>query len=407
MPRTALYAAAGVAVLTAGAFVMTDDGYTVSVVMPSATNLVKGSSVQIDGAKAGTVTALEARDGKALVKVDLSDDFAPLHSGTTARISWKATLGERILDLQPGEAGNAELPEGSMIEGTVDRVELDQVLASLDGPTRAHIQSLVKNLDRSLAGHESHLQNTLTTAGPMTEALGEVLEAVGQDGPAIRSLVNRLRDMSAAVASRQADLAGGISGLSSAVGEVAGRREALSQMLAELPSTLDQANRTLGKVPGTVDAAVPLLRDLQPATAKLPAVARQLSPVLTDLRPAVAELRPTLDALDQLLGRTPGLLTGLSSVVPQVNAAGKDLSPMLAYLRPYMPELAGWLANWGSGAANYDAHGHYLRAFAQEGSTSLNHNPGVMPPGITQKKTRLPGESEGQVWADAHGSELR
>ena len=34
---------------------------------------------------------------------------------------------------------------------------------------------------------------------------------------------------------------------------------------------------------------------------------------------------------------------------------------MLEFLRPYAPELAGWFRDFGQGAANYDANGHYAR----------------------------------------------
>jgi phospholipid/cholesterol/gamma-HCH transport system substrate-binding protein len=129
--------------------------------------------------------------------------------------------------------------------------------------------------------------------------------------------------------------------------------------------------------------------------------------VLRDLQPTVAELRPTLAALDSLLGQTPGLLAALESVSPQLDTAGDDLAPVLSYLRPYTPEAAGWISNWASAAGNYDSRGHYLRVFVQEGGSSINQNPGVMPPGIVKKTTRLPGEAEGQTWIDAHGSELR
>jgi len=407
MPKAVALLAACALALGALTLTMKDDGYRIDVVMPAATNLVPGSVVQVNGADAGTVKSLEARDGKAVIGLELNDDFAPLHDGTTARISWKATLGERIVDLAPGPDANADLPSGALIEGTVDRVELDQVLAALDGPTRARLQSLLSRLDTTLSGSEGDLQSTLQAAGPAVQALGEVLRAVGDDGPSIRSLVVRLHQMTSAVSSRRTDLSGSVDRMASAVQVIAAQREALRQLLAELPPTLDTANTTLAKVPSTVDAAVPLLDTLQPATAKLPGVARQLSPVLRDLRPTVAELRPTLTALDQLLGGTPRLLQGLSSVVPQVDGAGRTLSPMLAYLRPYTPELAGWLSNWGSAAANYDANGHYLRAFGQEGSTSVNHNPGVLPPGITRHTNRLPGEAEGQPWVDAQGSEMR
>lgn len=408
MPRSTVLLAAGalVAAVVGGAVVL-DDDYTLEVVMPAATNLVPGSAVQIAGEKVGKVEELEARDGKAVVTISVDDEHAPLNDGTTARIAWKATLGERILELNPGPEKNAELHEGALVEGTVDRVELDQVLAALDRPTREHLQSLLARVDSTLTGSESDLRRTLNTAGPTVLALGEVLRAVGEDGPAIRSLVTRLRVLTQTAAARESDVSATVAQLSDALGVVAGERESLGVLLRNLPGTIDVADRTLGKVPGAVDAAVPLLQDLQPATKRLPGVARRLSPVLRDLRPTVAELRPTLAALDALLGQTPGLLAALESVAPQLGEAGEALLPALAHLRPYTPEAAGWLSNWASASANYDSNGHYFRAFTQQGGTSINHNPGVLPPGVVKKTTRLPGESEGQPWTDAHGSELR
>jgi phospholipid/cholesterol/gamma-HCH transport system substrate-binding protein len=408
MPRTtAILVAGALAVVAVGGVLALDDDYTVEVVMPAATNLVRGSAVQIDGEKVGKVEELETRDGKAVVKISLDEDHSPLHDGTTARIAWKATLGERILELKPGADSNPEMHDGALIEGTVDRVELDQVLAALDQPTRARLQSLLARLDGTFNGNEQDLRQTMSTAGPTVLALGEVLRAVGEDGPAIRSLVTRLRALTETAASRSSNVSATVDQFASTVDTVADERESLQSLLRALPGTIREADKTLDKVPGAVDEAVPLLEDLQPAVARLPGVARRLSPVLRDLRPTVAELRPTLAALDELLGQTPGLLAALESVAPQLGTAGDDLIPVLAHLRPYTPEAAGWISNWGSGAGNYDGNGHYLRAFAQEGGTSFNHNPGVMPPGVAKKNTRLPGEAEGQPWTDAFGSELR
>ncbi len=399
-------ATAALVVAVVGTSQATDD-YTVQVVLPSATNLVPGSPVKIDGFDAGKVKELDVRDGKAVVTVDVSDDFAPLHDGTTARISWKALLGERVLDLTPGEAEATELPDGAIIEGATDRVELDQVLATLDEPTRKQLNGLVARLDASFSGSESELQQTLAAAGPSLEALGQVLSAVGDDGAAIRNLVTRTADMAEVIAVRDEEVRGTIEGFSTGVGAVSTRQEELGEALRELPSTLRQARTTLDSVPGTVDVAEPLLEDLQPAAARLPGVAAQLSPVLTDLRPVAAQLRPTLEALAPLLRVTPGLLDSANSVLPQADDALTTLAPALDFLRPYSPELVGWLSNWGAAAGNYDSNGHYLRAFIQQGATSLNMNPGVMPPGVTDQHQRLPGENEKQPWTDANGSALR
>ncbi|KRC46640.1 hypothetical protein ASE19_21815 [Nocardioides sp. Root79] len=399
-------AAALLVVGVVGTAKATDD-YNVQVVLPSATNLVPGSPVKIDGFDAGKVSELEVRDGKAVVTVSVSDDFAPLHDGTTARISWKALLGERVLDLTPGADGAAELPDGAIIKGATDRVELDQVLAALDTNTRKELNGLIARLDATVSGSESDLQQTLAAAGPSLEALGQVLSAVGDDGAAIRNLVTRTADMAEIVASRDEEVRGTIDGFSSGVDAVASQQDQLRKALDELPTTLRQARQTLDNVPETVDVAQPLLDDLTPAAARLPGVAKELAPVLTDLRPVAAQLRPTLQALAPLLRVTPGLLDRTNSVLPQAENTLGSLAPAIDFLRPYTPELVGWLSNWGGAAGNYDSNGHYLRAFIQFGATSLNINPGIMPPGVTNQHQRLPGQNEDQPWTDANGSELR
>ena len=34
---------------------------------------------------------------------------------------------------------------------------------------------------------------------------------------------------------------------------------------------------------------------------------------------------------------------------------------MLSFIRPYAPELTAWLKDFGQGASNYDANGHFAR----------------------------------------------
>jgi phospholipid/cholesterol/gamma-HCH transport system substrate-binding protein len=45
------------------------------------------------------------------------------------------------------------------------------------------------------------------------------------------------------------------------------------------------------------------------------------------------------------------------------NARGalQKSQPVLEFARPYTPELVGWFRDFGQGASNYDANGHYAR----------------------------------------------
>lgn len=387
------------------------EDYTAKIVMSSAANLATGANVWIKGFEVGSVMDIEVQDGKAVVTAGIKPEHAPLHEGTTARVQWYAALGERILTLTPGPAENAEIPDGGLIEAESVQVEVDQVLAALDQPTRENLNSFITRLESTTTGHEKDVQATLASAGPTVDALGGVLEAVGRDGPAIKSLVTQLQEMIQVAAQRQGEVAGVIDNLGEFSGNVAAKQGQLTESLDRLPGTLETANTTLEKVPAAVDSTNGLLEDLEPATAQLPSVAQNLSPLLKDLRPAIGELRPALVATNELLGRTPALMDSAHAVVPGVDDLLVGYQPAVSFLRPYTPEGVGWLQNWGKNFGAYDSQGHLWAAIlGQAGPEAFNEHV-VTPPPIDTVPEPKPGSNVGQPWddptLDATGSPIR
>ncbi|WP_312858106.1 MlaD family protein [Pseudonocardia pini] len=376
--------------------------YTVKLVMTSATQLVYGSPVLVNGFEAGNVTGIEVRNGKAVVTVGLDDTHAPLRDGTTGHIEWSSTLGERFLTLDPGPAENPEMPDGAMFEAEISQVEVDEVLAALDEPTRVELSSLIAQLDSTVDGSQDDLNATLRSAGPAVGALGEVLGAVGRDGEAIKQVVTQLRDLVETATERQEAVRGTVEGLTTFSSTVAAQQQALSDSLAELPSTLHTADGTLKKVPEAGASATELLQDLQPGTAQLTETARNLSPVLQDLRPAVGRLRPTLEAAQALLGRTPGLLDTVHGTFPQATETLEAYQPAVGFLRPYTPELVGWFYNWGMNFSIYDSQGHLWAAILGNVGPLANNESLVTPPPIEKESEPVPGSAVGQPWDGAH-----
>lgn len=397
-----LAAAVGGVALTA------DREHHVSVVLGSASKVVPGGVVMVGGFEGGKVAGIQVRDGKAVLDLALDDDHAPLHDGAQVLVEWKATLGERRVEIQDGPRTNAEIPEGGMIPGKQAKpVELDEVLNALDGPTRQHLASLVGQLDDTVGGHEADANATLRTAGPALESLGDVMQGLGSDGESIKGLVTQLNGMVGTLSHRDSDVRQIVGKLNRTTNAVAGQREHLGEAVRELPDTLHTAKGTLDDVPEVADKTIPLLHELRPATQQLPAVADHLNPVLRDLRPTVDRLGPTLTAADSLLDRTPGLLDTAHATVPPLSGTADFLTPALNHLRPYTPELAGWLSSWTSNAANYDSNGHFVRFLLQEGATTVGDSPPIVPPGTRDNRYPLPGENGGQPWKDAWGGGLR
>lgn len=392
---------AGVAVLSIG-----QDDYKLRILMPAADGTYPGGKVMLRGRQIGTIEDVGVLDDKALVTAVVDSDEAPLHAGTTARVSWESVVGTRVLEILPGPATNPALPSGKMIVSKFERVEVDDLLAMLDGPTRKRVQSLVQHLNKTLEGSEQDLQATLTSAGPAVGALGEVMRAVGEDGPAIRDLVKRLAAMTKELGKRDMELGQTVQNLGQLTSTVADKQQSLKAALKELPGTVREATTTLDRVPRTVDATTPLLRDLRPATKQLPRVARNLSPVLTQLRPTVADLKPTLVSARTLLRHTPDLLDSAHATLPGANEAITTVQPAVTFLRPYTPELTGWLSNW-TGVFASQTSGNYARALITASASSFDDNPGVLPPGLKQDPRPAPGSIVGQPWTDANGDGMR
>jgi phospholipid/cholesterol/gamma-HCH transport system substrate-binding protein len=406
--RRWVVSAAVVAVVGVGVMkVMPHHDYELQLLMPSAEGSFVGARTMIDGQEVGHVKDVSVEGNHAKVTVEVDSAHAPLHAGTTAHITWNSVIGRRQVELVPGPAKNPELPSGKVVDSSTERVELDDLVAALDAPTRAKVQKLVAGLQSTLHGSEGDVRSTLDSAGPFVQAIGEVLKGVGQDGPAIRRLVMQLHSMTSTLSSRHTELAATVQNLTALVSSAAQQQEQIKAALDEVPGTVQEGSAFFSRVPAAVDQTVPLLNDLRPATKQLPSVAHNLNPVLTDLRPTVAALRPTLQAARALLGVTPDLLDSTHATIPGIDDAVSSLQPAVAFLRPYTPEVIGFLTNWTSLFSAKNAAGHFGRALVPFSASQLNDNPGILPPGMTQDKEPAPGSIIGQAWTDANGDGVR
>jgi phospholipid/cholesterol/gamma-HCH transport system substrate-binding protein len=406
--------AAGLAVLGCLAFGLVgltlarggSDGYELVGVFPDAANLVRGSRVRIDGLDVGAVRGISTRDGLAHVRFSVDGEHTPLPDGTQLRVDYQALLGERVVTVLPGPADNPKLNSGAMIRGGASRVDLDMVLRELDPEVRQALQADLDGLRTLLEPRADQARATITSSGPAVAALGEVLAAVGNDGPALRDLVVRARDMVGLLLERRDEVSGTIDGLTGSLDQLAAERAALGASIGQLPETLAQAQGTLERVPDAVAKTQPMLDALTPAIAQLPGIAADLRPLLADLRPLVADLRPSIASLSTVLDDAPPLLGDLKALLPEVDAATAASLSALDFLRPYTPELVGFLSNWGSAGASYDANGHYARIHVSAGAESLNRLPFQIPGVNSTNIQRAPGALEGEPWTDAAGSEM-
>ena len=114
-------------------------------------------------------------------------------------------------------------------------------------------------------------------------------------------------------------------------------------------------------------AASVLVAASKPATKDLAPFLAELRPLVRDARPTIADLSTLIrrpgggnDLID-LLDRAPRLEQVARPALRNSTQALKDSTPVLQFVRPYSADLVGWLRDFGEGAANYDANGHFAR----------------------------------------------
>jgi phospholipid/cholesterol/gamma-HCH transport system substrate-binding protein len=346
--------------------------YRVKAVFDNAGQLVPGNQVRVGGQPVGKIAEVELDDrANAVVTLEVGDDVAPLHRGTTAtiRASSLSGIANRYVSLKPGPNSNEKIADGGQIgsDETSAPVDLDALFNSLDAKTRQGLRNVIR-------GYGDWYDTRGAEAGQATKYFAPFLtsgSALAQELTLDQAVLNRfLKDGAAtvsAIAERRDDLEQLVSNTSTAMGAIADENVALERALELLPDTLRKANTTFVNLRSTLDDLELLVQASKPATKDLAPFFRALRPLVEDARPTVADLRdlistpgPNNDLID-LTAQQPRLAQLTASVFPRAIRTLDRAQPVVEYARGYTPDLTGWITKFAEAAGYYDANGHYAR----------------------------------------------
>jgi phospholipid/cholesterol/gamma-HCH transport system substrate-binding protein len=368
-------------------------GTEYTLLFQNAGQLVRDDDVQVAGRRVGSIRSIELTDDNlAAVKVRVEEPYAPLREGTSAviRLTSLSGIANRYIALTLGPDSNKELREGGTLDltGTSTVVDLDQVFNALDQRTRGDLQNVIKGFAAQYDGRGREAGQSAKYFNPLLSTSRVLAEQVTEDeGALTRFLVNSSQAVTA-IADRRDDLADLVGNANATTGAIAAEDAALSRALDLLPTTLRRANTTFVNLRATLDDLDVLVAESKPAT-------KDLAPFLRELRPLVADSRPTIRDLSRLIRRDgadndlveatrkmPALQRVATPAFRQGRLALQRSQPVLEFIRPYTPDFVGWLRDFGQGAANYDANGHYARIQPIFNAFQLNPNPagGVLTP---------------------------
>jgi phospholipid/cholesterol/gamma-HCH transport system substrate-binding protein len=361
-----------VVLFAAWLFLLRDDGHEYTLIFENAGQLVKGDNVQIGGRPVGSVKAISlTSNNQAAIKISVQEPYAPLHEGTEAviRLTSLSGIANRYVALSPGPGTNEALGDGATLNTsqTTTAVDLDQLFNSLDPKARKDLQGLIKGFSTQYEGKAQEAAESTKYFNPLLSSARRLVnEATADEGDLTRFLVSSSRTVTT-VAEKREDLSALVGNANATTGAIASENRALSEALALLPTTLRRANSTFVNLRSTLDDLDPLVAESKVATKDLAPFLRELRPLVRDAKPTIADLstlvrRPGTDNdLVEATRKLPGFQRIASPAFKNGTGALQKSQPVLEFVRPYIPELVGWFRDFGQGAANYDANGHYAR----------------------------------------------
>ena len=390
-------AAAVVIAVAAVALILLSSGssYKVRVVFQNASQIVPGDLVEVSGNSIGTVSDISLTpDGQAQLTLNItSSQYEPLRDGTQATVREASLSGiaNRYIDLRLGPASGAAIRNGGVIPttDTTSAVDLDQLLNTLNTPTRKALQDVIQGSASQWAKHADEAQAAFQYLNPAIASSSVLFREINRDTGRFTNFIVKSGNLVSDIAQRQSDLSGLIHNLASTTEALASQRTALAQSITELPPFMRLANTTFVNLRSALDDLTPLVNASKP-------VAPKLQQLLVKLRPLAIQSVPTVRDLANIV-RRPGPdndlieLTSLGQplaavTVRNINANGKQRlgafpqstialnqsTPELAFARPYAVDLTGWFEGY-SHPGGYDANGGYSRVAPVVGVASIQN----------------------------------
>lgn len=308
--------------------------------LPTAQSITpgQGQTVNIAGVPVGELSKVDLVDGRAVVTMKIRKKYTPIYNDATILVRPKTGLNDIVLELTPGSRTSGELREKSAIpvSQTLENVNLDEVLASLDGDTRQYLQLLIGGAGQGLGGQGRQLAASVKRFEPTSRDILKITRKLATRRRNISRTVHNFRLLSEALAGKDKELSRLISASNEVFAGFSAQDAKLRQALQELPPTLQatstglkKANTlaqnlgpTLGRLRPAARALGPSLKATRPFLAKTePVIRTQLRPFARDARPTVRTLRPAARDLAQV---TPNLTASFKVVNYLLNELAYD-----------------------------------------------------------------------------------
>ncbi|MCW3041155.1 MAG: Virulence factor Mce family protein [Solirubrobacterales bacterium] len=377
LPRTALVALFVAALATLATLRVGDggDGYRIRVQAGDAAGLRKNFLVKIAGAPVGKVVDVQLdKADHAVAVLQLDEEVGPI--GTDARAAVRASnlLGEKYVDLTPGNADLRPASSGFEIPRarTTTPSDLDDVLSVLDADTRVALSAFLVSQGQALVGRGRDLGTTLLRLPPTLDAVGLLVNGLALHNRALGQLVERSDRILATAAPQRSALGRLVASADGAFGSLASRRTALGQTVQRAPGAIRQLRSTLVQLERTAVPLRPAARGLKATAQPLTATLRALPAFTAAARPTLRTARSVAPTLERLGRQAAPVVIRLRPAAASLRTFATALRPVSSLLDNSIGDTLGVMQGWARAIQNRDNVGHVFRVSVELGGDAVN-----------------------------------
>jgi phospholipid/cholesterol/gamma-HCH transport system substrate-binding protein len=270
-------------------------------------------------------------------------------------------------------------------------VQLHDVLASLDQPSRDALGSTLRSLGAATQGTHGGLAQLMEGLGKLGADGHTAIDAIAAQSTDLKDLSRQLTTILNALNSGHDDLGRLVEAGNTLAGATAGQRPALEASLRELPGTLTSVQTATGKLNDLAGSLAPVAANLDAAAPSLNDALTQLPGTTADLRALLPALDGVLDKAPKTLDRVPTLSDDAEALIPQLWERLRDVNPMVGYLTPYGRDIGAFIANFSASFAHKTTDGKTVLAlFAAGNDQSVRGVPIDMHGGVLVRSNPYP-----------------
>lgn len=326
----------------------------VQAVVADVHTLAVNDQVRQNSRRIGRVSAVDYKDGQALVTMELEGRHE-IHKDATAQVWDASALAMKFVEITPGTPAAGDLGDHPIpASSTQSSADLQQLLAVFDPTTRDRATKALRQVGGGLTGHSRDLNDFL---GASPDLLGDLGLTAG------------------VLADPDTDLAGLLRAGNSLAARFSGREQQINALVHQSDETLQALSTddggplkaTLAKSPDTLVAARGALAALDQPLDDLGRTMSRTAPGATALGRSTPDLRGLMRESVPVLGQVPPVAAlAVPAVVDLTStvADARPLAPVLAATVEYLATPLGVLMPFGPEIGQFFGRGH---SFVSEG----------------------------------------